>query len=174
MANRSRACRSALLEQSLQNGRKVWQQRFGGQNRLKTEISALPNCHQATIFFPRAQPQSPDTPGKTVAARAQGIPVVYYRSAPIFPPLLLSPSLWQENRDRFRDSAAASLSCLGYDQRLWASQQVNLQVRNSAGIPLAFNTRFDSASGTFRILWVPAGTYILQADAPDQRGTCIS
>jgi hypothetical protein len=42
------------------------------------------------------------------------------------------------------------------------------------GIPLAFNSRFDSASGTFRILWVPAGAYTLQADAPDGHGHSLT
>jgi hypothetical protein len=102
---------------------------------------------------------------------AQGIPVAYYplgSDLSAAAPISVTPGKKIEidfaipPQPLYRVSGTIS----GYGP----SQQVNLQVRNSAGIPLAFNTRFDSASGTFRILWVPAGTYILQADAPDQRG----
>jgi hypothetical protein len=54
------------------------------------------------------------------------------------------------------------------------NQPVNLQLRNSAGIPLPYNWRFDSASGSFRINGVPAGAYTLHADAPDSRGHSLT
>src|SRR5258708_33279250 len=53
-------------------------------------------------------------------------------------------------------------------------QPVNLQLRNSAGIPLPYNWRFDSATGTFRVNGVPAGAYTLHADAPDSHGHSLT
>ena len=161
----------ALLEQSLQNGRKVWQQRFGGQTDEDGNFR-IPELPPGNYFLSAGPSRNPLTlPAKLSQPGAQGIPVVYYplgSDLSAAAPISVTPGKKMEinfaipPQPLYRVSGTIS----GYGP----SQQVNLQLRNSAGIPLAFNTRFDSASGTFRILWVPAGTYILQADAPDQRG----
>jgi len=161
----------ALLEQSLQNGRKVWQQRFGGQTDEDGNFR-IPELPPGNYFLSAGPSRNPLTlPARLSQPGAQGIPVVYYplgSDLSAAAPISVTPGKKMEinfaipPQPLYRVSGTIS----GYGP----SQQVNLQLRNSAGIPLAFNTRFDSASGTFRILWVPAGTYILQADAPDQRG----
>jgi hypothetical protein len=161
----------ALLEQSLQNGRKVWQQRFGGQTDEdgNFRIAELP---PGSYFLSAGPSRNPLTvPPELSQPVAEGIPVVYYpfgSDLSAAAPISITPGKRMEisfaipPQPLYRVSGTIS----GYGP----GQQVNLQLRNSAGIPLAFNTRFDAASGTFRILWVPTGTYVLQANAPDQRG----
>jgi Carboxypeptidase regulatory-like domain len=165
----------ALLVQSLQNGRKTWQQRPAAvtDEDGNFRFAELP---PGNYFLSAGPSRDPVTfPAKLSQPGAQGIPQVYYpvgselaAAAPIsIPPgrkaeinLTLSPQPF------YRVSGTIS----GYTP----TQQVVLQLRNSAGIPLAYNSRFDSASGTFRILWVPAGAYTLQADAPDSHGHSLT
>src|SRR2546430_588851 len=114
-------------------------------------------------------------PAKLSQPGAQGIPLVYYpmgselaAAAPISiaPGKKVEINLTLSPQPFYRVSGTIS----GYAP----SQPVNLQLRNSVGIPLPYNSRFDSASGSFRILWVPAGAYMLQADAPDGHGRSLT
>jgi len=47
---------------------------------------------------------------------------------------------------------------------------INLQVTDAAGQQIQAGFRFDQASGTFRTLWLPAGTYTLTAEMRNPEG----
>ena len=165
----------ALLVQSLQSGRKTWQQRPGAvtDEDGNFRFAELP---PGNYFLSAGPSRNPLTfPAKLSQPGAQGIPLVYYPVGSEFAaaaPISITPgkkaeiNLTLSPQPFYRVSGTIS----GYAP----NQQVVLQLRNSAGIPLAYNSRFDSASGTFRILWVPAGAYTLQADAPDGHGHSLT
>ena len=165
----------ALLEQSLENGRKVWQQRFGGQTDEEGNFR-IAELQPGNYFLSAGPSRNPiSIPSKLSQPGARGIPIVYYpvgSDLSAAAPISITPGKKMEinftipPQPLYRVSGTIS----GYG----TSQQVNLQLRNSTGIPLPFNTRFDSAGGTFRILWVPAGTYTLHVDAPDGQGHSLT
>ena len=164
-----------LLVQHLQNGRKAWEQRTGAvtDEDGNFRIAELP---PGNYFLSAGPSRNPVTfPAKLAQPGAQGIPLVYYptgsdlaAAAPIsIPPgkkaeinFTLSP------QPLYRVSGTLS----GYSP----SESVSLLLRNSAGIPLTYNSRFDAASGSFRIPWVPPGAYTLVADAPDGHGHSLT
>jgi len=164
-----------LLVQHLQNGRKAWEQRPGAvtDEEGNFRIAELP---PGNYFLSAGPGRNPVVfPAKLSQPGAQGIPLVYYpmgselaAAAPISiaPGKKVEINLTLSPQPFYRVSGTIS----GYAP----SQPVNLQLRNSVGIPLPYNSRFDSASGSFRILWVPAGAYMLQADAPDGHGRSLT
>jgi hypothetical protein len=157
-----------LMEQSLQNGRKVWQQRPGAQTDEDGDfrIAELP---PGNYFLSAGPSRNPVTlPSQLSQPGAQGIPLVYYPAGPdlsaaapisITPGKIMEINLSVPSQPFYRVSGTVT----GYAP----GQSVNLQVRNSAGVTLPYNWRFDSAAGTFRILWIPGGSYTLQAQAAD-------
>jgi len=165
----------ALLVQSLQNGRKTWQQRPAAvtDEDGNFRFAELP---PGNYFLSAGPSRDPVTfPAKLSQPGAQGIPLVYYpvgSELAAAAPISITPGrkaeidLTLSPQPFYRVSGTIS----GYAP----NQQVVLQLRNSAGIPLAYNSRFDSARGTFRILWIPAGAYTLQADAPEGHGHSLT
>jgi hypothetical protein len=165
----------ALLAQRLQNGRKAWEQRPGAVTDEDGNFR-IAELQPGNYFLSAGPSRNPVTfPAKLSQPGAQGIPLVYYPigseladAAPISitPGKKAEINLTLSPQPFYRVSGTIS----GYA----ASQSVNLQLRNSAGVPLAYNFHFDSASGSFRFLWVPAGAYTLQADAPDGHGHSLT
>ncbi len=164
----------ALLEQSLQNGRKSWQQRPGAQTDEdgNFRIAELP---PGNYFLSSGPGRDPVTfPAKLSQPGAQGIPVVYYpagtdlsAAAPISvaPGQKIEINLTIPPQPFYRISGAIS----GYPP----GQSVSLQLRNPVGMFLPYNLHFDTATGAFHILWVPAGAYTLQADSLDAHGHAL-
>jgi len=164
-----------VLVQHLQNGKKVWDRRPQAVTDEDGNFR-IAELQPGSYFLSAGPSRNPVTfPAKLSQPGAQGIPLVYYpvgselaAAAPISIAsgkrveinLTLSPQPF------YRLSGSIS----GYAP----DQPLNLQLRNSAGIPLPYNWRFDSASGTFRILWVPAGVYTLHADALDSHGHSLT
>jgi hypothetical protein len=106
---------------------------------------------------------------------AQGIPVIFYPSGsdlaaaapiPITPGRRFPVNLSLSPRPFYRVSGRIA----GYGQ----GQYVNLQVLDSTGRSVANNSRFDPASGSFQILWIPAGAYALRADSPGAQGQALT
>jgi Carboxypeptidase regulatory-like domain len=165
----------ALLVQHLQNGRKAWEGRPGTATDEDGNFR-IAELQPGNYFLSVGPTRNPVTlPAKLSQPGAQGIPLVYYPvgselgdAAPISitPGKKAEINLTLSPQPFYRVSGTIS----GYA----AGQSVNLQLHNSAGIPLAYNFRFDSASGSFRILWVPAGAYTLEADAPDGHGHSLT
>jgi Carboxypeptidase regulatory-like domain len=164
-----------MLVQQLQNGRKTWQQRPG------TVTDEVGNFRFAELlpgnYFLSAGPsRNPLTfPAKLSQPGARGIPLVYYpvgSELAAAAPISITPgkkaeiNLTLSPQPFYRVSGTIS----GYA----SSQSVGLQLSNSAGIPLTYASRFDSASGSFRILWASAGTYTLHAESPDGHGHSLS
>jgi len=164
-----------LLVQHLQNGKKVWDRRpqavtdEDGNFRIaelqpgKYFLSAGPSRNPVTFSAKLSQPG------------AQGIPLVYYpmgSELAAAAPISITPGKRVEINFTLSPQPFYRLS--GSISGYAPGQPVNLRLRNSAGIPLPYNWRFDSASGTFRILWVPAGAYTLHADAPDSHGHSLT
>jgi hypothetical protein len=164
-----------LLVQHLQNGRKVWDRRPQAvtDEDGNFRIAELP---PGDYFLSSGPSRNPVTlPAGLSQSGAQGTPPVYYpvgsdlaaaAPIPVTPGKKVEINLTLSPQPFYRVSG----SIIGYAP----SQPVNLQLRNSAGIPLPYNWRFDSASGSFRINGVPAGTYTLHADAPDSRGHSLT
>jgi hypothetical protein len=165
----------ALLAQRLQNGRKTWEQRPGAVTDEDGNFR-IAELQPGNYFLSAGPSRNPVTfPAKLSQPGAQGIPLVYYPVGSELAdaaPVSISPgkkaeiNLTLSPQPFYRVSGTIS----GYA----AGQSMNLQLRNSAGTPLAYNFRFDSASGSFRILWVPAGAYTLQAYAPDGHGHSLT
>jgi hypothetical protein len=160
-----------LLEQSLQNGRKVWQQRQGAQTDEdgSFRIAELPPGNYFLSVGPGRNPVT--LPARSSQPSVQDVPLIYYpfgsdlsAAAPISITAgkKMEINLTVSPQPFYRVSGTVS----GYT----AGQGVSLQVRNSAGITLPYNWRFDSATGIFRSLWLPSGTYTLQAQANDGQG----
>jgi hypothetical protein len=164
----------ALLEQSLQNGRKSWQQRPGAQTDEEGNfrIAELP---PGNYFLSAGPSRDPVTfPAKLSQQGTQGIPVVYYpvgSDISVAAPISVTPGQKIEInftiplQPFYRVSGAIS----GYPPE----QSVSLQLRNSAGMFLPYNLRFDSATGAFHISGVPASAYTLQADSLDAHGHAL-
>lgn len=165
----------SLLEQTLQNGRKVWQQRQGAQTDEDGNFR-IAELTPGNYFLSVGPSRNPVTlPSQLSQPGAQGIPVVYYPAAadlsaaapiPVTPGKKTEINFSLPSQPFFRVSGTVS----GYTP----GQSVNLQVHNSMGMNLPYNWRFDSASGTFRVLWIPAGSYTLQAQAADQQGHTVT
>jgi carboxypeptidase family protein len=164
-----------LLVQHLQNGRKAWEQRPGAltDEDGNFRIAELPPGNYVLSAGPSRNPVA--FPAKLSQPGAQGIPLVYYPvGSELAAAALISITPGKKAEINLTLSPQPFYRVSGTISGYAPSQQVVLQLRNSAGIPLAYNSRFDSASGTFRILWVPAGVYKLQADAPDAQGHALT
>jgi hypothetical protein len=165
----------SLLVQSLQNGRKTWEQRPSAVTD-EDGTFRFAELTPGNYFLSAGPSRNPVIfPAKLSQPGAKGIPLVYYpagsdlaASAPIsiVPGKKAEINLTLSPQPFYRVSGTIS----GYA----AGQPVNLQLHNSAGIPLAYNSRFDSATGTFRIPWIPAGAYTVQADSPDGHGGSLT
>ncbi len=161
----------ALHVQSLQNGRRVWEQRSQAQTDEdgNFRIAEL----QPGIYFLSAGPSRTPLafPARLSQTGAQGIPVVYYPAGTDLSaaaPIAITPG--KKIELNFTISPQPFYRISGTVSGYAPGQSVNVQLRNSAGIPLAYNSRVDSATGSFRILWVPAGAYTLQANASNEHG----
>jgi hypothetical protein len=166
-----------LLTQALQNGRKVWEQRAGGASDEdgNFRISELLPDNYYLSAGPGRTPVTLPAKLSQPGAGAQGFPLVYYPGVSELPaagPIAITPG--KKAEVDFTMSPQPFYRVSGTVSGYAPGQSVNLQVRNAAGLPLPYNSRFDSAAGTFRILWVPAGSYTLLADAPDGNGHSLS
>src|SRR5882762_7471592 len=164
-----------LLVQHLQNGRKAWEQRPGAvtDEDGSFRIAELP---PGNYFLSAGPSRNPVTfPAKLAQPGAQGIPLVYYPTGSDLAaatPISIAPG--QKAEINFALSPQPLYRVSGTISGYSPTQSVSLLLRNSAGIPLAYNSRFDSASGSFRIPWVPPGAYTLEAEAPDGHGHSLS
>ncbi len=160
-----------LFSQNLQNGRKVWQQRFGGQTDEdgNFRIAELP---RGTYFLSVGPGRNPVTlPANSSQSVVQDVPLIYYpfgSDLSAAAPISITPGKKMETN--FTVSPQPFYRVSGTVSGFPSGQPVSLQVRNSAGITLPYNWRFDSATGIFRSLWLPSGTYTLQAQANDGQG----
>jgi hypothetical protein len=164
-----------LLEQSLQNGRKTWQQRQGAQTDEEGNfrIAELPPNNYFLSAGPSRNPVT--LPSELSQPGAQGIPLVYYPAGADLSaaaPISITPGKKMEinlsipSQPFYRVSGTVS----GYAP----GQSVFLQLHNSVGMMLPYNWRFDSAAGTFRIPWIPAGSYMLLVQASDSQGHSLT
>jgi hypothetical protein len=164
-----------LLVEHLQNGRKVWDRRPPAVTDEDGNFR-IAELRPGDYFLSAGPSRNPVTlPAGLLQSGAQGIPVVYYPGGPDLAaaaPIPVTPGKKVEiNLMLFAQPFyRVSGSINGYTP----NQPVNLQLRNSVGIPLPYNWRFDSASGSFRINGVPAGAYTLRADALDSRGNSLT
>jgi hypothetical protein len=165
----------SLLSQSLQNGKKTWEQRHGAvtDEDGKFRIAELP---PGTYYLSVGPSRNPVTfPSRLSQPGAQGIPLVYYPAgSELAAASLISISPGKKFEADFTLSPQPFYRVSGTIAGYTPSQSVNLQLRNSLGISLPYGYRFDSASGTFRIPWVPAGAYTLQADGQDSNGHMLT
>ena len=165
----------SLLVQNLQDGRKTWEQ------RPSTATDEDGNFRFAELlpgnYFLSAGPsRNPVTfPAKLSQPGAQGIPVVYYPAAADLvaaAPISVTPGKKAEVNLALSPQPFYRVS--GKITGYVPNQSVTLRLSNSAGIPMTYTVRFDSTSGSFRIPWVSAGTYILHADSPDGHGGSLT
>jgi Carboxypeptidase regulatory-like domain len=164
-----------LLAQRLQNGRKVWEERTGTTTD-EEGMFRIAELHPGNYFLSAGPSRAPVTfPSKLSQSGAQGIPVTFYPSGsdlaaaapiPITPGKRFEVNLSLSPRPFYRVSGMIA----GYGQ----GQYVNLQVLDSTGKSVANNSRFDAASGSFQILWIPAGAYALRADSPGAQGQALT
>jgi hypothetical protein len=164
-----------LLSQRLQDGRKVWEERTGTTTD-EEGMFRIAELHPGSYFFSAGPSRAPVTfPSKLSQSGAQGIPVTFYPSGsdlaaaapiPITPGKRFEVNLSLSPRPFYRVSGMIA----GYGQ----GQYVNLQVLDSTGKSVANNSRFDAASGSFQILWIPAGAYALRADSPGAQGQALT
>jgi hypothetical protein len=164
-----------LLVQHLQNGRKVWERRPQAVTDEDGNFR-IAELQPGDYFLSAGPSRNPVTlPAKLSQPGAEGIPLVYYpvgselaaaTPIPITPGKRVEINLTLAPQPFYRVSGSIN----GYAP----GQPVNLQLRNSAGLPLPYNWRFDSATGSFRINGVPVGAYTLHAEAPDSRGHSLT
>ena len=164
-----------LLAQHLQNGRKVWDRRPQAVTDEDGNFR-IAELQPGDYFLSAGPSRNPVIlPAQLSQPGAQGIPLVYYpvgSELAAAAPISISPgkkveiNLTLSPQPFYRVSGSIN----GYAP----NQPVNLQLRNSVGLPLPYNWRFDSASGSFRINGIPAGAYMLHADAPDNHGHSLT
>jgi hypothetical protein len=164
-----------LLAQHLQNGRRVWDRRPEGLTDEDGNFR-MAELQPGDYFLSAGPSRNPVTlPAQLSQSGTQGIPMVYYpvgselaaaARIPISPGKKVEINLTLSPQPFYRVSGSIN----GYAP----NQPVNLQLRNSAGIPLPYNWRFDSATGSFHINGVPAGAYTLYAEAPDSHGHSLT
>jgi Carboxypeptidase regulatory-like domain len=164
-----------LLAQHLQNGKKIWDRR---PEAITDEDGnfRIAELQPGDYFLSAGPSRNPVAlPAQLSQSGAQGIPLVYYpvgselaaaAPIPITPGKKVEINLTLSAQPFYRVSGSIN----GYAP----NQPVNLQLRNSAGLPLPYNWRFDSANGAFRINGVPAGAYTLHADVSDGRGNSLT
>lgn len=165
----------SLLMQGVQDGRKTWEQRpstVTDDDGTFRFAELLPGNY----FLSAGPSRNPVTfPAKLSQSGTKGVPWVIYPAGsdlaastplPIVPGAKTEVNLILSLEEFYRVSGTIS----GYS----AGQQVNVHLRNSAGVPLAYNPRFDSKTGAFRIPWVPAGNYTLESDSPDGQGSSLT
>jgi carboxypeptidase family protein len=164
-----------LLVRSLQNGRRVWEQRPGAVTDEDGNFR-IAELQPGNYYLSAGPSRNPVTfPAKLSQPGAQGIPLVYYpvgSDLAAASPLAISPG--KKVEADFTLSPQPFYRVSGTITGYAPGQSVNLQLRNALGISLPYNSRFDSASGTFRIPWVPSGAYTLQVDAPDANGHTLT
>ncbi len=163
-----------LLAQHLQNGRKVWDRRPQAVTDEDGNFR-IAELQPGDYFLSAGPSRNPILPAQLSQPGAQGIPLVYYPVGPELAaaaPIPISPGKKVEINLTLSPQPFYRVS--GTINGYVPNQPVNLQLRNSAGIPLPYNWRFDSATGTFRVNGVPAGAYTLHADAPDSHGHSLT
>lgn len=164
-----------LLVHRLQDGRMVWEQKPGAvtDEDGNFRFAGLP---PGNYFLSAGPSQNPaNLPPRLSQPGAQGIPLVYYPAGSDLAaaaPISITPGKKTEINLALSSQPFYRLS--GTISGYAPGQSVNLELRNSLGIPLPYGSRSDPASGTFRFLGVPAGAYTLQADAPDGRGHALT
>lgn len=164
-----------LLAQHLQNGKKIWDRRPQAVTDEDGNFR-IAELQPGDYYLSAGPSRNPVTlPAQLSQSGAQGIPLVYYpvgselaaaAPIPITPGKRVEINLTLAPQPFYRVSGSIN----GYAP----GQPVNLQLRNSAGIPLPYNWRFDSATGSFRINGVPAGAYTLHAEASDGRRNSLT
>ena len=164
-----------LLVQRLQKGRKVWEERSGATTD-EEGMFRIAELYPGNYFLSAGPSRAPVIfPSKLSHTGAQGIPVTFYPSGsdlaaavpiPITPGKRFEVNLSLSPRPFYRVSGMVA----GYGQ----GQYVSLQVLDSTGKSVANNSRFDSASGSFQILSLPAGAYALRADSPGAQGQAVT
>jgi Carboxypeptidase regulatory-like domain len=164
-----------LLVQHLQNGKKIWDRRPQAVTDEDGNFR-IAELQPGDYFLSAGPSRNPVTlPANLSQPGAQGIPLIYYPGGSEIAaaaPILITPG------KKVEINLALSLQPFyrvsGSINGYVPNQPMNLQLRNSAGLPLPYNWRFDSASGSFRINGVPAGAYALHADAPDSHGHSLT
>ena len=164
-----------LLAQHLQNGKKIWDRRPQAVTDEDGNFR-IAELQPGDYYLSAGPSRNPVTrPAQLSQSGAQGIPLVYYpvgselaaaAPIPITPGKRVEINLTLAPQPFYRVSGSIN----GYAP----GQPVNLQLRNSAGIPLPYNWRFDSANGSFRINGVPVGAYTLHAEASDGRRNSLT
>ena len=164
-----------LLAQRLQNGRKIWDRRPQAVTDEDGNFR-IAELQPGDYFLSAGPSHNPVIlPAHLSQPGAQGIPLVYYPGGSELAaaaPIAISPGKKVEINLTLSPQPFYRLS--GTINGYVPGQPVNLQLRNSAGIPLPYNWRFDSASGTFHVNGVPVGAYTLRADAPDSHGHSLT
>ena len=164
-----------LLAQHLQNGKKIWDRRPQAVTDEDGNFR-IAELQPGDYYLSAGPSRNPVTrPAQLSQSGAQGIPLVYYpvgSELAAAAPILITPgkrveiNLTLAPQPFYRVSGSIN----GYAP----GQPVNLQLRNSAGLPLPYNWRFDSANGSFRINGVPVGAYALHAEASDGRRNSLT
>ena len=164
-----------LHVQRIESGKKVWEDVSGG-NTDEDGAFRVAELRPGTYFLSAGPSRIPQNfTGGESQPGAQGIPVVYYPAGtdlsaaapiPITPGKKIEVNLTVSPQPLYR--VAGSLS--GY----LPTRGVGIQLFSSAGQPVPHGTRFDPATGAFRIPWVPAGVYILRAHSQGAEGQNLS
>jgi hypothetical protein len=164
-----------LLAQHLQNGRKVWDRRPQAVTNEDGNFR-IAELQPGDYFLSAGPSRNPVIlPAQLSQPGAQGVPLVYYplgSELAAAAPISISPGKKVEINLTLAPQPFYRVS--GSINGHAPNQPVNLQLSNSTGLPLPYNWRFDSASGSFRINGVPAGAYMLHADAPDNHGHSLT
>jgi hypothetical protein len=164
-----------LLAQHLQNGRKVWDRRPQAVTDEDGNFR-IAELRPGDYFLSAGPSRNPVIlPAQLSQPGTQGIPMVYYpvgSELAAAAPISISPGKKVEINLTLSPQPFYRVS--GTINGYLPNQPVNLQLRNSAGLPLPYNWRFDSATGSFRVNGVPAGAYTLHAEAPDSHGHSLT
>src|SRR5882762_10231590 len=164
-----------LLAQHLQDGKKIWDRRPPAVTDEDGNFR-IAELQPGDYYLSAGPGRNPVTrPAQLSQSGAQGFPLVYYPGGSELAaaaPIAISPGKKVEINLTLSPQPFYRLS--GTINGYVPGQPVNLQLRNSAGIPLPYNWRFDSASGTFHVNGVPVGAYTLRADAPDSHGHSLT
>jgi len=156
----------SLHVERIQNGRKTWEDVAGGRTD-EDGAFRVAELRPGNFFLsagPSGMPRN--FPASESQSGAQGIPVVYYPAGtdlsaaapiPITPGKKIEIDLTVSSQTLFRIAGSISGHLPGHG--------IGIQLFNSSGQPVQHLTRFDQATGTFRIPWVSAGAYVLRANS---------